>query len=149
MEAAEVLIWGQPLPLKRRGLWQKARAASDSFISLDHLVCPVTGVSAALQRPLWDDLLQLLSSFQIFSKDKHCPSAAMIILSGDCILINLASLLLQWIPNLSWLKKKKSPGQLHKRSSAEQPLERGRELRGKGKSGKNVSYFRMHAHYQA
>ena len=46
-------------------------------------------------------------------------------------------------------KKKQTPEQLHKRSSAEQPLERERELRGKGENGKNASYFRMLAHYQA
>lgn len=61
--------------------------------------------------------------FQILSKDKHAPSAAVIVLSGDCILINLtvASLRLQWIPNLSWFLKKKSPRKFH-RSWWEQDL---------------------------
>ena len=142
-------IWGQPFTSEEKRSLIESKGYFWFIQSFPSGSYCLPSDSAALQSPLWDDLLQLLSSFQIFPKDKHRPSAAMIILSGDCVLINLASLLLQWIPNLSWLKKKKSPEQLHKRSSAEQPLERGRELRGKGENGKNASYFRMLAHYQA
>lgn len=61
--------------------------------------------------------------FQGQTPSLYVSSVAMILLSGDCVLINLTStsLLLQWIPNLSWLRKA-SPRKFHKRSWLEQGL---------------------------